>query len=116
MTKGRRKTNDLARELICHGGRTLPEPRNAPLRSRDPTRDHAHGPEPATETGHGSRAAGIVGTRATMTGAMIPYKFGSSDGLFNLGSALAFVQTLPKGVYVVMNGKFFAWDNFRKNK
>ncbi|MFN8322303.1 MAG: asparaginase domain-containing protein [Chitinophagales bacterium] len=51
-----------------------------------------------------------------LTGAMIPYKFGSSDGLFNLGSALAFVQTLPVGVYVVMNGKFFDWHNVRKNK
>lgn len=51
-----------------------------------------------------------------LTGAMIPYKFGSSDGLFNLGSALAFVQTLPYGVYVVMNGKYFTWDNVKKNK
>jgi len=51
-----------------------------------------------------------------LTGAMIPYKFGSSDGLFNLGSALAFVQTLPVGVYVVMNGKYFNWNNVRKNK
>jgi L-asparaginase len=51
-----------------------------------------------------------------ITGAMIPYKFGSSDGLFNLGSALAFVQSLPKGVYVAMNGKFFNWDNVRKNR
>ena len=51
-----------------------------------------------------------------ITGAMIPYKFGSSDGLFNLGSALAFVQTLPRGVYVVMNGKYFHADNVRKNK
>jgi L-asparaginase len=51
-----------------------------------------------------------------ITGAMIPIKFGSSDGLFNLGSALAFVQTLPKGVYVAMNGKYFIWNNVRKNK
>jgi L-asparaginase len=51
-----------------------------------------------------------------LTGAMIPYKFGSSDGLFNLGSALAFVQTLPPGVYVAMNGRYFKGDNVRKNK
>lgn len=51
-----------------------------------------------------------------LTGAMIPYKFGSSDGLFNLGSSLAFVQSLPKGVYVAMNGRIFHWDNVRKNK
>lgn len=51
-----------------------------------------------------------------LTGAMIPIKFGSSDGLFNLGSALAFVQTLPHGVYVAMNGRYFNADNVRKNK
>jgi L-asparaginase len=51
-----------------------------------------------------------------LTGAMVPYKFGSSDGLFNLGSSLAFVQTLPLGVYVAMNGKYFEGNNVRKNK
>jgi L-asparaginase len=51
-----------------------------------------------------------------LTGAMIPYAFGtSSDGFFNLGSAMAFAQTLPKGVYVVMNGRYFDWDNVKKN-
>ena len=51
-----------------------------------------------------------------LTGAMIPYKFGSSDGLFNMGSALAFVQALPAGVYVAMNGRYFDASNVRKNK
>jgi L-asparaginase len=51
-----------------------------------------------------------------LTGAMIPIKFGSSDGLFNLGSAIAFAQTLPHGVYVAMNGKYFKANNVRKNK
>jgi L-asparaginase len=51
-----------------------------------------------------------------LTGAMIPYKFGSSDGLFNLGTALAFAQSLPTGVYVAMNGRYFKWNNVRKNK
>lgn len=51
-----------------------------------------------------------------LTGAMIPIKFGSSDGLFNLGSALAFAQTLSEGVYVAMNGRYFTADNVRKNK
>lgn len=51
-----------------------------------------------------------------LTGAMIPYKFGSSDGLFNLGSAMSFVQTLPHGVYVAMNGQRFRWDRVRKNR
>jgi L-asparaginase len=60
--------------------------------------------------------ATIKNKTVVLTGAMIPYKFGSSDGLFNLGSALAFVQTLPHGVYIAMNGKYFRWDNVRKNK
>ncbi len=51
-----------------------------------------------------------------LTGAMIPYKFGSSDGLFNMGCALAFVQTLPKGVYVAMQGHYFPWNNVTKNR
>jgi L-asparaginase len=51
-----------------------------------------------------------------LTGAMVPYTFGSSDGLFNLGSALAFAQSLPHGVYVAMNGRCFDWHNVRKNK
>jgi L-asparaginase len=58
----------------------------------------------------------LTGKTIVLTGAMIPYKFGSSDGLFNLGSALAFVQSLPHGVYIAMNGKCFRWDNVRKNK
>ena len=51
-----------------------------------------------------------------ITGAMIPYKFGSSDGFFNLGSSIAFAQALPHGVYVVMNGRYYNWNNVRKNK
>lgn len=58
----------------------------------------------------------VAGKTIILTGAMIPIKFGSSDGLFNLGSALAFAQTLSAGVYVAMNGRFFNWDNVRKNK
>ena len=51
-----------------------------------------------------------------LTGAIIPYAFGSSDGMFNLGSALAFVQTLPYGIYISMNGKYFQYNNVIKNK
>jgi L-asparaginase len=51
-----------------------------------------------------------------LTGAMIPYKFGSSDGLFNLGSSLSFLQILPHGIYIAMNGNIFNWDNVKKNK
>lgn len=58
----------------------------------------------------------IQNKTVVLTGAMVPYKFGSSDGLFNLGSALAFVQTLTPGVYIAMNGKYFAWDNVAKDR
>jgi L-asparaginase len=58
----------------------------------------------------------IAGKTIVLTGAMIPYAFGSSDGLFNLGSALAFAQSLPQDVYIAMNGRFFTWDNVRKNR
>jgi L-asparaginase len=57
-----------------------------------------------------------AGRTIVLTGAMIPYAFGSSDGLFNLGSALSFVQVLPAGVYIAMNGRCFRWDRVRKNR
>jgi L-asparaginase len=61
-------------------------------------------------------AGGIEGKTIVLTGAMIPYAFGSSDGMFNLGSALSFVQVLPPGVYIAMNGRYFPWDQVRKNR
>lgn len=65
-----------------------------------------------------ARALGKAALQKTivLTGAMIPYKFGSSDGLFNLGSALAFVETLPADVFIAMNGRFFHWKSVRKNR
>ena len=59
---------------------------------------------------------GLSGKTVVLTGAMIPYAFGSSDGLFNLGSALSFAQTLPPGVYIAMNGRCVTWDNVTKNR
>ncbi len=51
-----------------------------------------------------------------ITGAMVPYSLGmSSDGFFNIGSALSFVQILDYGIYVAMNGRIFPWDNVQKN-
>ncbi|HSU61181.1 MAG TPA: asparaginase domain-containing protein [Bryobacteraceae bacterium] len=60
-------------------------------------------------------AGRVLDKTIVLTGAMIPYKFGSSDGLFNLGSALAFVQTLSPGVYIAMNGRYYAADRVKKN-
>ena len=74
-----------------------------------------HGTDTIIETAK-VLASSIKNKTIVLTGAMIPYKFGSSDGLFNLGSSLAFVQTLPQGVYISMNGKYFRWDNLKKNK
>jgi L-asparaginase len=74
-----------------------------------------HGTDTMTETGK-VLANKVKDKTIVLTGAMIPIKFGSSDGLFNLGSALAFAQSLPAGVYVAMNGRCFSWDNVRKNK
>lgn len=74
-----------------------------------------HGTDTMVETAK-ILADKITDKTIILTGAMIPYKFGSSDGLFNLGAALAFVQTLPAGIYISMNGKYFAWNNVRKNK
>ena len=61
-------------------------------------------------------AAAVTTKTVVLTGAMVPYAFGSSDGLFNLGSALSFVQALAPGVYVAMNGRCFRWDDVRKNR
>jgi L-asparaginase len=74
-----------------------------------------HGTDTITDTAK-VLAEKVKDKTIVLTGAMIPIKFGSSDGLFNLGSALAFAQTLPPGVYVAMNGRFFTWNNVRKNK
>ncbi|NIM59004.1 MAG: asparaginase [Candidatus Aminicenantes bacterium] len=74
-----------------------------------------HGTDTMIETAK-VLARSIKNKTIVLTGAMIPYKFGSSDGLFNLGSALAFAQTLPQGVYISMNGKYFRWDNIKKDK
>jgi L-asparaginase len=75
-----------------------------------------HGTDRMVQTARALAAENLDKT-IVLTGAMIPYAFGtSSDGFFNLGSALAFVQVLPPGVYVVMNGRWFPWNKVRKNK
>ena len=76
-----------------------------------------HGTDKMVETAHVLAQSGIKNKTKVLTGAMVPIAFGtSSDGFFNLGSALAFVQTLQPGVYIVMNGRYFNWDNVKKNR
>ena len=96
---------DTDRELILHTCRSIPEERIL----------LTHGTDTMSQTAAYLAAANLPKT-VVITGAMIPYKFGSSDGFFNLGAALAFLQTLPHGVYVAMNGRYYNWDNVRKNK
>ena len=74
-----------------------------------------HGTDTMVETA-AVLARNVPTKTIVLTGAMVPYAFGSSDGLFNLGSALSFVQVLPPGVYIAMNGTHFRWDRVRKNR
>src|SRR5262245_24989333 len=85
---------------------------------RECDEDHiviTHGTDTMVETAR-AIAEGVTGKTVVLTGAMVPYAFGSSDGLFNLGSAFSFVQSLPRGVYIAMNGRSFPWNNVRKNR
>ena len=96
---------DADRELVARSCTQCPESRIV----------ITHGTDTMVETA-AAIAAGVSGKTVVLTGAMIPYAFGSSDGLFNLGSALSFVQVLPPGVYLAMNGQHFSWDRVRKNR
>lgn len=75
-----------------------------------------HGTDTMAQTAKILAEAKIPEKTIVLTGAMIPYAFGSSsDGFFNLGSSIAFAQTLEPGVYISMNGRYFNWDNVKKN-
>jgi L-asparaginase len=76
----------------------------------------SHGTDTMVDTARAIAGARLSEKTIVLTGAMVPYAFGSSDGLFNLGSALSFAQVLPPGVYVAMNGQHFRWDAVLKNK
>src|SRR4051812_48711921 len=75
-----------------------------------------HGTDTMVQTAEALADAALGAKTIVLTGAMVPYAFGSSDGLFNLGSALSFVQVLPSGVYIAMNGQQFPWNACRKNR
>lgn len=86
--------------------------------ARDCAEEHivvTHGTDTMVDSARVLAVADLPKT-IVLTGAMIPFPFGSSDGLFNLGSALSFAQVLPDGVYIAMNGRCFPWDNVRKNR
>ena len=96
---------DADRGLILERCRTTPHDRIV----------ITHGTDTMEQTGAVLGPA-MTGKTVVLTGAMVPYTFGSSDGMFNLGTALAFVQTLEPGVYVAMNGRCFPWHSVRKNR
>lgn len=93
------------REVVAQNCLTCPESRVV----------ITHGTDTMVETA-AAIARRVTDKTVVLTGAMIPYAFGSSDGLFNLGSALSFAQVLPAGVYIAMNGQFFPWDRVVKNR
>jgi L-asparaginase len=97
---------EVDRELIVRQCRDVPETRIV----------ITHGTDTMADTARSLAAAGIAGKTIVLTGALVPYKFGSSDGLFNLGSALAFAQSLPPGVFVAMNGRCFEGFRVRKHR
>jgi L-asparaginase len=95
---------DADRQVVVSNCRQCTEPRIVVT----------HGTDTMVQTAGALAEAGLPKT-IVLTGALIPYAFGSSDGLFNLGSALSFAQVLPPGVYVAMNGTAFPWNGVRKN-
>jgi len=99
---------DADRALIVDACRDAGEPRIV----------ITHGTDTMVQTARALAAVFPSGSGKTivLTGAMVPYAFGSSDGLFNLGSALSFVQVLAPGVYLAMNGRAFEWDQVTKNR
>jgi L-asparaginase len=96
---------DADRRLILDRCRACPETRIVITHGTDTMQDTA------------AVLGGLIHDKTVvLTGAMVPYQFGSSDGMFNLGTALAFVQTLAPGVYVAMNGRCFLWNAVHKNR
>jgi L-asparaginase len=96
---------DSDRELVARHCREAPEERIVVT----------HGTDTMVDTA-AVIARAVPDKTVVLTGAMIPIAFGSSDGLFNLGGALVAAQVLAPGVYVVMNGRVFQWDEVRKNR
>ncbi len=102
------------RILVTHGTDTMVETAAALAHSGD--RFRSGGATGGDKLRSPAETQSVPEKTIVLTGAMIPYAFGSSDGLFNLGSALSFVQALPAGVYIAMNGRSFDWDRVRKNR
>ncbi len=121
LAKGRSRVPVSIRTLMMIDSLDMTEADRAAVveQCRQPDVDRlviTHGTDTMVDTARAIAVAGLLTKTVVLTGAMIPYAFGSSDGLFNLGSALSFAQVLPPGVYVAMNGQHFRWDEVRKNR
>ena len=114
----RRRGRDRHDDRQPRTGRCRPCGDRRAVRACDEARDRHHPwhRHDGRDRARASPTAPLAGKTIVLTGAMVPYAFGSSDGLFNLGSALSFVQVLPPGVYIAMNGQYFPWNAVRKNR
>jgi L-asparaginase len=72
-----------------------------------------HGTDTMVETA--KKLAGIQGKTIVLTGALKPALFKTTDAVFNIGCAVAAVQAMNPGVYIVMNGRIFSHDKVIKN-
>ena len=73
-----------------------------------------HGTDTMTVTGKALK--GISGKTIVLTGALLPARFRDNDAIFNIGFALAAVQSLPDGVYIAMNGRIHDPERVRKDR
>jgi L-asparaginase len=73
-----------------------------------------HGTDTMVETAR--ELANIKGKVIVLTGALNPARFQGSDAVFNVGCAVAAVQTLPDGVNITMNGRVWDPAKVRKNR
>ena len=120
LRRGRCRLEVEVETLMMIDSLQMTEPDRALIRDRCAAAPESrllvtHGTDTMQQTAAVLGEAGLAKT-IVLTGAMVPYTFGSSDGMFNLGTALAFVQTLQPGVYVAMNGRCFPWQVVRKNR
>jgi len=73
-----------------------------------------HGTDTMVKTA--KKLKGIKGKVIVLTGAMQPARFKSSDAEFNIGAAVAAVQLLAPGEYIVMSGCILDPDRVKKNR
>src|SRR5215469_7656481 len=73
-----------------------------------------HGTDTMTETA--AALQDLKDRTIVLTGSLNPARFRGSDAIFNIGGAVAAVQTLPPGVYIFMNGRVFDARRVRKNR